>query len=1347
MTELTIGMPVYNGAGTIRAALDSLLAQSFRDLRVIISDNGSTDGTQGICEAYAARDSRVTYIRQPRNLGPQMNFRFVLFEAQTPYFMWAAADDLWAPTFAERNLTALKADPALVMSQSRVLFTVQGAPSHMATGTFPLMDDARLNAIRFFENPSDNSRYYGVFRTEALKAVFPTRPFFALDWLVSAATLRHGKHNELPDVLMLRDSSDPASYGRAVLSDHRFILWRIFPLLYMTRWLITHRSVPLSKTLLYRLWKANLYLHFRFGVLKFPRLAERYIETNSLVLALGLRRMPAPPSAPPQPSDAGPANMFPSLPEIPAIGPDGPNLPQVAPGEATISLVIVATSSLSDTLGALTSAHSLALASSVEVILAVPRGDAILLESLSPTEGGTIVEGDSNATAGSPVNAGLARAISLLQRLRSTEGVTIVEVDSNATAGSLMNAGLARATAPRVMLVTSEARYSPDIATALEEALEGAPLVAPQLIHADGRLAAAGGVVLAGGALSRHGEFGVPTAPAFQFARSCDFAPAALGLRRDALEEGPLFNEAIRNFDAAVADFCLRQRTKHGAPLYWPWARVTLANGAALASRGSANWGDDLTALRAANGRVLEDLAQLESEGRPAHDRTAQRRLLYVDAITPRPDENAGSIEAISQMTVLRDFGFRITFIPDSNFLRDGRHCEALQKQGIEVIYTPYVTNVRDVLESEPGFDVVFLCRAHIVAKYLTMAREVAPRAKVIFYTVDLHFLREEREARISGDKRQIAAAKTSRLTELASVSDADATIVHSSAEQELLARAAPGATVLLQPLMRAIPAELNAPGPEGRQDIVFVGTYQHPPNVDAATFFAREVWPLVRPRLPGARFLIVGSALTPEVSALAGDGVEVLGFVQDLGPLLDACRVSVAPLRFGAGLKGKVATALQAGLPTVASSVAAEGVALEHGRDILLADTAEDIAEAVVRLYTDDDLWRSLAANGFAFARQEFSFEANAKRIAGLLARLGVSTLRSELVALQDDLASGDPIFRPSKFWTGLASEHLAQLTDTRLLSFKRTINNCYMQWLPGYFDDPRMKLPLAAFHERPSMTPVEVAASAEADPALATEVVGYGGFMPFANPDYLQFYAFYTGLVWHLMTLHSVDGLYTRLEEPKLGRPIPLSTKGQAISQDLAQSLLEYSRVKHFTAPLPLPKRPTYLELGAGYGRLAYAMLSGWPCRYIIVDIPPTILVAKWYLPRVLPHLKVFGYRAFTNFEEVQDEFESADLIFLSPNQLALLPDGFVDVSISISSLHEMSVEQSARYRTLLQAKTTHAIYFKQWIKWRNPADDIEVGAADYQLAAPWKKVLESTDLANHEFIELGWVREGNA
>ena len=140
---VTIGMPVRNGGEQIRTAIDSLLSQTHRNLRLIISDNCSTDDTFEICSAYAQADSRVTVIRQPVNLGICGNFRFVLMKAETPYFMWACHDDVWAPDFIRKNLENLRAHPTAVASTSRVIMATVDGRKEMSNGTFALRGDRR----------------------------------------------------------------------------------------------------------------------------------------------------------------------------------------------------------------------------------------------------------------------------------------------------------------------------------------------------------------------------------------------------------------------------------------------------------------------------------------------------------------------------------------------------------------------------------------------------------------------------------------------------------------------------------------------------------------------------------------------------------------------------------------------------------------------------------------------------------------------------------------------------------------------------------------------------------------------------------------------------------------------------------------------------------------------------------------------------------------------------------------------------------------------------------------------------------------------------------------------------
>jgi hypothetical protein len=211
-----------------------------------------------------------------------------------------------------------------------------------------------------------------------------------------------------------------------------------------------------------------------------------------------------------------------------------------------------------------------------------------------------------------------------------------------------------------------------------------------------------------------------------------------------------------------------------------------------------------------------------------------------------------------------------------------------------------------------------------------------------------------------------------------------------------LLARERPRAQVVTLPLIRKIPG--RAAGPAGRRDLLFVGGFNHPPNGDAVTWFAGEVLPRVRRRLGDVSLHVAGSKLPPAIAGLGAPAdrpgrhpLVIHGHVADIAPLFAACRMSVAPLRYGAGVKGKVASSLGYGVPCVATSIAIEGSGLSPGDGVLVADDAEAMAAAIARLHGDDALWLQLSAAGLAAAERCFSMETGRRKIAGLLAELGL--------------------------------------------------------------------------------------------------------------------------------------------------------------------------------------------------------------------------------------------------------------------------------------------------------------------------------------------------------------------
>jgi glycosyltransferase involved in cell wall biosynthesis len=232
---LTIGLPVYNGGKRLKTAMDSLLNQSYRNFALHISDNASTDDTPLICQEAAERDSRVVWTRQPKNIGAEENFRFVLQDSHTPFFMWAAHDDYWKDTFVEKNLALLLNDPLAIASISKVAFQRDGVQVYLSQSTHALKGSVSDNLHDFFRNPADASRIYAVHRTEALKRSRPAiAPFHGMDWLVIALTLLEGHYLEWPEVLLYREAPEPGRYSDRVRIDNSWMLTRLFPLTPLT---------------------------------------------------------------------------------------------------------------------------------------------------------------------------------------------------------------------------------------------------------------------------------------------------------------------------------------------------------------------------------------------------------------------------------------------------------------------------------------------------------------------------------------------------------------------------------------------------------------------------------------------------------------------------------------------------------------------------------------------------------------------------------------------------------------------------------------------------------------------------------------------------------------------------------------------------------------------------------------------------------------------------------------------------------------------------------------------------------------------------------------------------------
>jgi glycosyltransferase involved in cell wall biosynthesis len=257
---VSIGLPVYNGEPLLRAALESLRAQTYPHFELIISDNASTDATPSICREFAAADPRIHYHRSDANRGAALNFQRVLQLALGEFFMWAAHDDLWAPEFIAANLRPLRRRPDAIASMSRVAFVDDSSVIWHTLwgryGTSPLMGSVRSNLLTYLCYPGTNSRVYALYRTAVLRRCGNVTPCWGADTTFVVKTLRYGKYYEVKRPLLFRRRGVSRDMRKYVRENNRTRLGQLFPFWEATRDILQFEHVP--KDLLTGLCLLNL---------------------------------------------------------------------------------------------------------------------------------------------------------------------------------------------------------------------------------------------------------------------------------------------------------------------------------------------------------------------------------------------------------------------------------------------------------------------------------------------------------------------------------------------------------------------------------------------------------------------------------------------------------------------------------------------------------------------------------------------------------------------------------------------------------------------------------------------------------------------------------------------------------------------------------------------------------------------------------------------------------------------------------------------------------------------------------------------------------------------------------
>jgi GT2 family glycosyltransferase/glycosyltransferase involved in cell wall biosynthesis len=368
-------------------------------------------------------------------------------------------------------------------------------------------------------------------------------------------------------------------------------------------------------------------------------------------------------------------------------------------------------------------------------------------------------------------------------------------------------------------------------------------------------------------------------------------------------------------------------------------------------------WRDDLPRTLSLNSHIN---VMLNPESKPT--------VLVIDATLPTFDEDSGSLRMYTMLKIWHDMGFRITFYPD-NMDGNFKYRHALEAIGIEVAYGGY--NIQDVL-SFRHFDYAMICRVEVGQRYIPHIRTVSPNTQIFYDTVDIHYVREERQAEIENSPELAHNALKTKQKELANCLLADRTLVVTDADGKHLQQEIPNLHYAVLPNVHT-QQPLSNVGFDEREGLVFIGNYNHQPNEDAVFYFVEKVLPKVHEQLPDVTFYVVGSNMKDAIKALANEHVKIVGWVDEVAPEFAKRRLFVSYLRYGAGMKGKIGQALSLGLPVVCTRISAEGMGLQEGETALLADDADNFAQQICRLYQDKTLWEQLAQQGYEYIERTY--------------------------------------------------------------------------------------------------------------------------------------------------------------------------------------------------------------------------------------------------------------------------------------------------------------------------------------------------------------------------------------
>lgn len=540
---------------------------------------------------------------------------------------------------------------------------------------------------------------------------------------------------------------------------------------------------------------------------------------------------------------------------------------------------------------------------------------------------------------------------------------------------------------------------------ALISAMENIPnagAVGAKLVYPDGKLQEAGSLVFSDSTPWNFGKGDDAEKPQYNYIRETPYSSAAcLLIPRKLFEQIGGFDQRYSPAYWEDVDLAFEVRKRGFKVIYQPAARIIHFEGIT----GGTNVNSGYKKYQVRNQEIFREKWAAELKHQPVFDadklksasiQNRNSRVLAIDHYLPAIDRNSGNHRCYQFMKLIRRADHPLTFVA-CNGEYQKRHQNELQNLGIETYSTDlmnldsngYRPNVAPIhwehLLKQGEYNLAIISGYRNVAVYLPLIRKHSPSTKIALDTVDVHFLREQRKAKLYGSDHLHETATQIKEMELDMCRQADALIAVTEEDAAVL-RNALGIEKPVFVIPNIHPVEKSPVSFQDRKGLLFVGNFVHPPNPDAMYYFCGQILPLIQKEIPDLYLYIVGGNSIPLLQSLRSERVIITGYVPSTRPFLDHCRLSISPLRYGAGMKGKIGEALARGLPVISTTVGAEGFQFQNGTQALIADAPQDFARAVIQAYSNETLWNQLSSNGLRLIEERFSPDAVFPAVKSLL-------------------------------------------------------------------------------------------------------------------------------------------------------------------------------------------------------------------------------------------------------------------------------------------------------------------------------------------------------------------------